>query len=186
MKIEFLFSTALMLLAATMSTAADVSGRWLGKLGNSELALNLKVEAKKLTGTIYTPDGDGPISNGKVSGNTITFTYSTNGVSMPFTGTLNGESLDLSTVIQGKETKGTLSRVPEGQAIRITPRMRPGMTEYWEPVPKIVTPGPYPGMVPPPSDAVVLFDGKDLSKWKSRDGSEAKWKIDNGAFTVVK
>lgn len=186
MKIGIVFSTALMLLAATASFAADVSGRWLGKVGNNELALNLKAEAKKLTGTMYTPDGDGPISNGKVSGNTITFTWSTNGVTIPFTGTLKGESLELSSVVQGKETKGTLSRVAEGQPIRITPRMKPGMTEYWEPVPKIVTPGPYPGMVPPPSDAVVLFDGKDLSKWKSRDGSEAKWKVDNGEITVVK
>ena len=185
MKIEFLFASALTLLAATMSFAADVSGRWLGKLGNNELALNLKVESKKLTGTIYTPDGDGPISNGKVTGNKISFNWLSNGVTIPFTGTLNGESLDLSATIQGKETKGTLSRVPDGQAIRITPRMRPGMTEYWEPVPKIVTPGPYVN-VAPPSDAIVLFDGKDLSKWKSRDGSEAKWKVENGAFTVVK
>src|SRR5205809_204862 len=27
-----------------------------------------------------------------------------------------------------------------------------------------------------PSDAVVLFDGKDLSKWAHKDGSAAKWK----------
>jgi len=35
-----------------------------------------------------------------------------------------------------------------------------------------------------PSDAVVLFDGKDLAKWKS--GNEAaKWKVENGYFEVV-
>jgi len=186
MKIKFILSTAMMLLAASLSHAADVSGRWLGKLGSNDLALNLKVEGKKLTGTLYTPDGDGPISNGKVSGNTISFTYSTNGVTTPYAGTLNGESLELGAVIQGKETKGTFSRVPDGQAVRITPRMRPQMTEYWEPVPKIVTPAPYPELVPAPSDAVVLFDGKDLSKWKSRDGNEAKWKVEDGDFNVVK
>ncbi|HTF17368.1 MAG TPA: hypothetical protein VK658_04805, partial [Chryseolinea sp.] len=152
MKIKFILSTAMMLLAASLSHAADVSGRWLGKLGSNDLALNLKVEGKKLTGTLYTPDGDGPISNGKVSGNTISFTYSTNGVTTPYAGTLNGESLELGAVIQGKETKGTFSRVPDGQAVRITPRMRPQMTEYWEPVPKIVTPAPYPELVPAPSD----------------------------------
>lgn len=36
-----------------------------------------------------------------------------------------------------------------------------------------------------PSDAIVLFDGKDLSKWKNADnGSEAKWKIENGYAEV--
>lgn len=185
MKFTTIFSAAMVLLA-TISNAADVTGRWLGKLGNNELALNLKAEGKKLTGTIYTPDGDGPVSNGKVSGNAISFTYLTNGVTVPFTGTLNGDNLELSTTVQGKETKGTLMRMKEGQAIRITPNMRPGMTEYWEPVPKIVSPGAYPGLVPAPSDAIVLFDGKDLSKWKSRDGSEAKWKVEDGAITVVK
>jgi hypothetical protein len=41
------------------------------------------------------------------------------------------------------------------------------------PEPKVVDPGPAGG---PPSDAVVLFDGKDLSQW---DGGE-KWKIRDG------
>jgi len=38
----------------------------------------------------------------------------------------------------------------------------------------------------PPSDAVVLFDGKDLSQWvEKKDGSPAKWKVENGHFEVV-
>jgi Domain of Unknown Function (DUF1080) len=37
----------------------------------------------------------------------------------------------------------------------------------------------------PPSDAVVLFDGKDLSKWSQKDGSPAKWKVGDGYFEVV-
>jgi hypothetical protein len=37
----------------------------------------------------------------------------------------------------------------------------------------------------PPSDAVVLFDGKDLSKWQHKDGSAAKWKVESGYFEVV-
>ena len=36
-----------------------------------------------------------------------------------------------------------------------------------------------------PSDAVVLFDGKDLSKWAHKDGSPAKWKVENGYAEVV-
>jgi hypothetical protein len=44
--------------------------------------------------------------------------------------------------------------------------------------PKIIEPGP------PPSDAVVLFDGKDMSQWKSERGGEPKWKLEGGAMVV--
>jgi hypothetical protein len=57
------------------------------------------------------------------------------------------------------------------------------------PQPKVVTPGEpstQQQVGKAPSDAVVLFDGKDLSKWKQeKDGSEAKWKVENGYFEVV-
>src|SRR3984957_8554224 len=36
-----------------------------------------------------------------------------------------------------------------------------------------------------PSDAIVLFDGKDLSQWTQKDGSPAKWKVADGYFEVV-
>ena len=47
--------------------------------------------------------------------------------------------------------------------------------------PKIIDPGPVGG---PPSDALVLFDGKDLSKWKTDKGGEARWVVEDGAATV--
>ncbi|MFA6470449.1 MAG: DUF1080 domain-containing protein [Candidatus Latescibacterota bacterium] len=37
-----------------------------------------------------------------------------------------------------------------------------------------------------PSDAVVLFDGKDLSEWVQPDGKPAAWTVAEGAFTVKK
>ena len=61
-------------------------------------------------------------------------------------------------------------------------RWKPEYTEYWNNQPVIVTPGEG---AKPPSDAIVLFDGKDLSAWTSADGNEAKWKVENGFFTVV-
>ncbi len=56
------------------------------------------------------------------------------------------------------------------------------------PLPAIADPGTpstqdSPGR--PPSDAVVLFDGKDLSKWAHKDGSPAKWKVESGYLETV-
>jgi hypothetical protein len=60
------------------------------------------------------------------------------------------------------------------------------------PHPKVVTPAAQPGQ--PPSDAVILFDGRDLSKWTAAQlgtaaftvsANPAPWKVGNGYFEVV-
>lgn len=58
------------------------------------------------------------------------------------------------------------------------------VTQLWEPKVKKVAPGNAFG--DPPSDAVILFDGKDLSKWSGEKGGDAKWDVKDGAMTVVK
>ena len=63
---------------------------------------------------------------------------------------------------------------------------RPEDTEVWAPEPPVVTPGAYVA-TPPPSDAVVLFDGRDLSHWVSvKDGGAARWTVAGGVLTVAK
>jgi Domain of Unknown Function (DUF1080) len=37
----------------------------------------------------------------------------------------------------------------------------------------------------PPSDAVILFDGTDLSRWTSAQGGEAGWRVEHGYVEVV-
>jgi hypothetical protein len=60
----------------------------------------------------------------------------------------------------------------------------PESTEMWEPQPRLVTPGEKPSDAP--SDATVLFDGKNLDNWVSAaDGTVAKWTVKDGAFTVA-
>jgi hypothetical protein len=57
------------------------------------------------------------------------------------------------------------------------------------PQPTVITPGTF--STPeqagkPPSDAVVLFDGTDLSKWEStKDGRPAKWLVQDGIMQVA-
>jgi hypothetical protein len=59
------------------------------------------------------------------------------------------------------------------------------LTEVYSPVPPVVTPGAKCGDAP--SDAVILFDGKNLDKWATvSDGSPAKWKVHDGIVTVDK
>src|SRR5262245_32079336 len=53
----------------------------------------------------------------------------------------------------------------------------PKATEVWSPVPVKVTPGATAGAAP--SDAIVLFDGKNLAAWKSeKGGGPAKWRVE--------
>lgn len=52
--------------------------------------------------------------------------------------------------------------------------------------PQVVTPAPtFSHNAGAPSDAVVLFDGKDLSKWQSDKGAAAAWKVQDGYLEVV-
>lgn len=72
-------------------------------------------------------------------------------------------------------------------ACTITARaQKPEETEVYTPVPKVVTPGKNVGDAP--SDAIVLFDGKNLDKWvitNNRD-KPADWIVKNGILTVNK
>jgi len=56
------------------------------------------------------------------------------------------------------------------------------------PQPRVVNPGSFSTQEAagaPPSDAVVLFDGKCLCNWLSKDNQEAPWKVENGYMEVV-
>lgn len=53
------------------------------------------------------------------------------------------------------------------------------------PAPPVINAGPEQPPVPPPSDAVVLFDGRDLSQWRGDDGSPARWKVKGGYLEVA-
>jgi hypothetical protein len=58
--------------------------------------------------------------------------------------------------------------------------MRPEMTEIWEPEVPVVIPGESPGDAP--SDAIILFDGKDMSQWDIPESTE--WLVNNDVVTI--
>ena len=65
------------------------------------------------------------------------------------------------------------------------PKPKAEDTDVWTPVPAIVTPGIT--NAAPPSDAIVLFDGKNLDQWvTNKDKSPANWDVHDGIVTVNK
>lgn len=55
------------------------------------------------------------------------------------------------------------------------------------PQPPVVTPGAtFSQQATPPSDAIVLFDGTDLSHWRDKKGGEAPWRIEDGVMVSAK
>ena len=88
----------------------------------------------------------------------------------------------------------TLAAIALAQQPESKPESKPGPkpedTEVWQPEPKVVTPGATCGAAP--SDAIILFDGKNLDEWVSAQDHDkeraapANWTVANGIVTVNK
>jgi hypothetical protein len=62
---------------------------------------------------------------------------------------------------------------------------KPEDTEQWKPIPPTVSPGINASAAP--SDAIVLFDGRNLDQWvMTNDRSPARWRVENGTMVVDK
>src|ERR1035437_10061875 len=61
------------------------------------------------------------------------------------------------------------------------PKGDPKLTEFWTPVPEVITPG---NGSAAPSDAIVLFDGKNLDAFTTEKGQPAGWEVKDGIATI--
>ncbi len=61
-------------------------------------------------------------------------------------------------------------------------KLPPEATEFYEPVPPVIPPGK--STATPPADAIILFDGTDLSSWEGGEGSEAAWIVKDSIMTI--
>ncbi len=68
-----------------------------------------------------------------------------------------------------------------GDEVELEPWQLAEKSEVWEPVPPVVE-APKDA---PPSDAIVLFGGDNLSEWVSDKGEKVEWLVADGAMTVV-
>ncbi|MGH8288426.1 MAG: 3-keto-disaccharide hydrolase [Steroidobacteraceae bacterium] len=70
-------------------------------------------------------------------------------------------------------------------SVRSDPQANPQATEIWSPAPPVVTPGATVGAAP--SDAIILFNGKNLNEWVSaQDHTPARWFVRKGVMVVNK
>ena len=85
----------------------------------------------------------------------------------------------------GSAKMGLLIAVTSSQPASMpAPAPKPEDTEVWSPEPSSVTPGRYTSSSVP-SDAIMLFDGKDLREWIFvKDGSPARWTVSDTVLTV--
>lgn len=84
----------LLLVGALCALAADINGKWTGQVARGgqtvETTFQFKVEGDKLTGTVTDPNGSLTINDGKVSGDTVSFSVETQRGKRTFTGTVSG------------------------------------------------------------------------------------------------
>ena len=91
----------------------------------------------------------------------------------------------LSLVLLASVAALPLTRQMAAQQAATPSAPKPEDTEVWEPVPTVVTPGATCGAAP--SDAIILFDGKNLDEWVSaQDHTPAQWTVADGVLTVSK
>jgi len=104
----FIFGLTLLCLAA------EITGRWDGKIstGNGELHLSytLKAEGDKLTGMLKTDDGETAIYEGKISGDDITFKLNYGDRVIPHQGKVVGDSLKMKITVGDQIIESTLAR----------------------------------------------------------------------------
>lgn len=79
----------------------------------------------------------------------------------------------------GREKKGE-------EPMQTIPEIQWKVHDPDRPQPPVVNPGPGGDPVSAPSDAVILFDGTNLSQWEDSKEQEARWKVENGYMEVVK
>lgn len=113
-RIAFL-SVCFVLAGIAVVYAADVNGKWVaqvpGREGQTrEMTFNFKVEADKLTGTVSGRQGDTPFSDGKISGDDISFTVTANfqgtEVKLLYKGKIAGDEIKFTRTRAGGDQPG--------------------------------------------------------------------------------
>lgn len=119
MKIRSMFTIAGLLAAfAVVIWAAAIDGKWIasvqGREGKArETTFVFKAEGATLTGTVTTPRGERPISDGKINGDEISFTVITGGGDNPvkqlYKGKISGNEIQFTVQREGTDVSRKLT-----------------------------------------------------------------------------
>ena len=113
-RIVFL-SVCFVFAALSLAWAAGVDGKWTaqvpGRGGQTlETTFTFKAEGEKLTGTVSGMQGDNPISDGKISGDDISFTlklnFQGNEITFLYKGKISGDEIKMTRTRQGGDQPG--------------------------------------------------------------------------------
>ena len=96
---KWLFVFTVMIFGALACNAAGIDGKWKttmeGPDGKMELTFTFKTDGNVLTGSISTPMGEMPITNGKINGNEFSFDIDMMGNAMPRKCTIDGDTIKM-------------------------------------------------------------------------------------------
>jgi len=105
-------TTVALLLTAVAFAQSTFTGKWRGQTPNGfQLVLDLKATESTVTGTLTREDTTIPITEGKVTKNTLTFKATLEDQTESFTGEVAGDQLTVWLDRQGRERAATLTRV---------------------------------------------------------------------------
>jgi hypothetical protein len=100
-----IWMVAFLAMGATVAFAADIDGKWVAEVqgpgggGTMQLTYTFKADGETLTGSMSTPMGEIEISDGKVTGNEVSFAIVFEGrgqqMRMDYKGTVEGDELKL-------------------------------------------------------------------------------------------
>ena len=121
MRMRILAIFVLTLALVSVSFAQGINGTWKGQRPGRDGAMmdvtfKFVADGEKLTGTTTMRDNEVPISDGKITGNDVSFVVKMerggNTMVMKYTGTLSGDELKLKSTREGSDrvTEVTLKR----------------------------------------------------------------------------
>ena len=116
---RFFYFCVVIFLVMSIGNAQDFNGKWKGEMqspnGPMELTFNFKVSGDSLNGTVASPMGELPISNGKINGKTFSFDVIANEFTMNHQCTVMSDSISMKVpgMPGGEDMAIILKRVPE-------------------------------------------------------------------------
>jgi hypothetical protein len=98
--------------------AADLNGRWEGKMANPNgddiaISFTFKVDGEKLTGSVEGPAGELPLEEGKVKGDEISFVVKFGDNTINHQGKVSGDSINLKVQGPWGDSEMTLKRIAD-------------------------------------------------------------------------